>query len=78
MHRAVQGVTVTFGAGGFKAAAVTMFRTGYGAAPVEAAELYVTFDRPFAFAARHRPSGLVLLAGWVAEPEEWPREVPET
>ena len=27
-----------------------------------------TFDRPFAYLARHRPSGLILIAGWVADP----------
>lgn len=31
--------------------------------------IVATFDRPFGFVAMHRPTGLVLLAGWVAEPE---------
>ncbi|MFC7244247.1 hypothetical protein ACFQO7_17370 [Catellatospora aurea] len=31
--------------------------------------LGVEFDRPFGFVVRHRPSGLVLLAGWVTEPD---------
>ena len=34
-------------------------RTGYGR------------DRPFGFFASHRASGLVLAAGWVAEPEQY-------
>ncbi|GGV14111.1 hypothetical protein GCM10010182_38300 [Actinomadura cremea] len=36
--------------------------------------LDVTFDRPFGFLARHRPTGLVLLAGWVADPDPWPED----
>jgi hypothetical protein len=32
----------------------------------------VTFDRPFGFLAVHRPTSLVLVAGWIAEPEPWP------
>jgi hypothetical protein len=28
----------------------------------------VTFDRPFGFLAVHRPTGLVVVAGWVAAP----------
>jgi hypothetical protein len=30
----------------------------------------VRFDRPFGFLAVDRPTGLVLLAGWVDDPEE--------
>ena len=32
--------------------------------------LIVTFDRPFAYYAVHRPTGLILVAGWVTEPAE--------
>jgi hypothetical protein len=31
--------------------------------------IMATFDRPFGFVGVHRPTGLVLVAGWVAEPE---------
>ena len=29
----------------------------------------MSFDRPFAYYAVHRDSGLILVAGWVSEPE---------
>ena len=29
----------------------------------------ITFDKPFVFALRHRPTGLVLMAGYVGEPK---------
>ncbi|RSN52095.1 serpin family protein [Actinomadura sp. WAC 06369] len=69
-----QDVHATFTAEGFTAAAVTAFAAVAGAAPPqsEAPVLSAGFDRPFGFLARHRPTGLVLVAGWVAEPEEWP------
>jgi hypothetical protein len=31
-------------------------------------EIRVELDRPFGFFASHRTSGLILAAGWVAEP----------
>ncbi|MFI0353190.1 serpin family protein [Actinomadura sp. 9N407] len=71
-----QDVNATFTAEGFKAAAVTAFAVAAGGAPsgAEAPMLAAVFDRPFGFLARHRPTGLVLVAGWVAEPAEWSRE----
>ncbi|MEV5824418.1 serpin family protein [Spirillospora sp. NPDC052242] len=71
-----QDVNATFTAEGFKAAAVTAFGVAAGSAPPEreAPVLSVVFDRPFGFLARHRPTGLALVAGWVAEPEEWPED----
>jgi hypothetical protein len=39
--------------------------------------VWVAFDRPFGFAAVHRPTGLVLVAGWVAAPMDWPDQLPE-
>ncbi|WP_218040456.1 serpin family protein [Actinomadura sp. WMMB 499] len=71
-----QDVTATFSARGFKAAAVTAFAAVAGAAPPQgkAPMLDVAFDRPFGFLARHRPTGLVLLAGWVADPDPWPED----
>ncbi|MFD0901270.1 serpin family protein [Actinomadura sediminis] len=71
-----QDVNAAFTAEGFKAAAVTAFGVAAGSAPPqdEAPVLSAVFDRPFGFLARHRPTGLVLVAGWVAEPEEWPED----
>ncbi|WP_171064404.1 serpin family protein [Actinomadura soli] len=70
--QAAQDATATFSAEGFKAAAVTAIGAVPTGAPMaEARVLNVTFDRPFGFLAWHRPTGLVLLAGWVAEPEDW-------
>ncbi|MFC4053904.1 serpin family protein [Actinomadura syzygii] len=71
--QAVQDVNATFSAEGFRAAAVTAMSVALMGFPMaEARVLDVRFDRPFGFFARHRPSGLVLLAGWVAEPQDWP------
>ncbi|TYB48486.1 serpin family protein [Actinomadura chibensis] len=71
--QAVQDVNAAFSAEGFRAAAVTAMSAAVMGAPMaEARALDVRFDRPFGFFARHRPSGLVLLAGWVAEPRDWP------
>ena len=32
----------------------------------------IAFDKPFVFALRHRPTGLVLMAGYVGEPKPMP------
>ncbi|WUI00459.1 serpin family protein [Spirillospora sp. NBC_00431] len=70
--QAAQDVNATFSAEGFKAAAITAMEIVAAGAPMaEAQVLNVTFDRPFGFLTWHRPTGLVLLAGWVAEPEDW-------
>ena len=65
-----QTITASFSAEGFEAAAVTAFEMTAGSAPPdrEARHVAVGFDRPFGFLAVHRASGLVLAAGWVAEP----------
>ncbi|MFI0370231.1 serpin family protein [Actinomadura sp. 1N219] len=77
--QAAQDATATFSAEGFRAAAVTAMSAVPSAAPMaEAKVLNVTFDRPFGFLAWHRPTGLVLLAGWVAEPEDWTPPAPAT
>ena len=71
-----QEINAAFTAEGFKAAAVTAMSMDVTGAPMnEAYFLSVAFNRPFGFLARHRPTGLVLLAGWVAEPEDWPEDV---
>ncbi|BAJ27391.1 MULTISPECIES: serpin family protein [Kitasatospora] len=70
--RAGQAATAEFSAAGFEAGAVTELEVPRGASgssarfPVRWAR--AAFDRPFAFLAVHRPTGLVLIAGWVAEP----------
>jgi serine protease inhibitor len=67
-----QEAMARFGATGFEASAVTavMMATGFiQHDPVRS--LAVSFDRPFGFAARSRTTGLVLVAGWVTDPEPW-------
>ncbi|RAJ31959.1 serine protease inhibitor [Kitasatospora sp. SolWspMP-SS2h] len=70
--QARQAAVAEFGAEGFEAGAVTavaMTRSGIGAPPgLRVRRATARYDRPFAFLAVHRPSGLVLVAGWVAEP----------
>ncbi|THV30895.1 serpin family protein [Glycomyces paridis] len=73
VSQARQTCKAVFSATGFEAAAVTaiaMARAA-GAPRLDHRHLRATirFDRPFAYLARHRPTGLVLVAGWVAEPE---------
>ncbi|BCJ74984.1 hypothetical protein CS0771_45280 [Catellatospora sp. IY07-71] len=66
---AAQDLTASFTAEGFEAAVVTAFGMRAGSAPPSGRPLQVRLllDRPFGFVARHRPSGLVLVAGWVAQ-----------
>ncbi len=71
VDRAAQHARARFTRGGFEAAAVTavsMTRAIAYVHPHATTELTVTFDRPFGFLAVHRPTGLVVVAGWVAEP----------
>ncbi|MDW6065103.1 hypothetical protein SAZ11_53715 [Streptomyces sp. FXJ1.4098] len=72
---AKQSATATFGALGFRAAAVTAMAAAPGGVPPtpphRAQLVHARFDRPFGFLAVHRASGLVLMAGWVGEPEEY-------
>ncbi|MFJ4890006.1 serpin family protein [Streptomyces sp. NPDC088788] len=72
VRQAVQAMTATFGARGFRSAAVTAFgavAAGPTVRPYRAREITVRFDRPFGFLALHRTSRLVLNAGWVTEPD---------
>lgn len=67
-----QTAVATFSATGFEAAAVSALamRVGSAMRPMrrkQVTELVV--DRPFGFLAVHRPTGLVLVAGWVADPK---------
>ncbi|MEU6859209.1 serpin family protein [Glycomyces sp. NPDC046736] len=75
VSQAKQTCVASFDATGFDAAAVTGFGMAFmGGLPPEPEQTHrhvkavVSFDRPFAYLARHRPTGLVLVAGWVAEP----------
>ncbi|MGW2008308.1 serpin family protein [Streptomyces nigrescens] len=67
-----QTATATFGALGFRAAAVTVMPVAAGSVPppppYRALRISARYDRPFGFLAVHRASGLVLVAGWVATP----------
>lgn len=68
---AAQNVRARFTREGFEAAAVTATRMVRAVAfqrPHSTVETAVTFDRPFGFLAVHRPTGLVVVAGWVARP----------
>ncbi|MDN3242410.1 serpin family protein [Glycomyces tritici] len=71
--QAKQTATAVFSATGFEAAAVTAIAMTRAAGFVKPKHRHVRasirFDRPFAYLARHRPSGLVLIAGWVDKPE---------
>ena len=73
VQQARQDAVASFTAVGFRAAAVTAVSVMAGAAmPLhlhEVRSVSVDVDRPFGFVAVHRPTGLVLVAGWVTEPE---------
>lgn len=75
VQAAAQNATASFSAEGFVAAAVTAIAWMAGAAmPSQTAkQLTASFDRPFGFVAVHRSTGLVLVCGWVDEPEDYPR-----
>lgn len=72
VSQAKQDAKARFTQEGFIAAAVTDVAMLAGArfAPAVAEVKRITFevDRPFGYAAVHRPSGLVLVAGWVETP----------
>ncbi|MBB5915797.1 hypothetical protein BJY24_004709 [Nocardia transvalensis] len=68
---AAQDALARFTREGFEAAAVTavaMARAAGVPRPRRVTEISATFDRPFGFLAVHRPTGLVIVAGWVADP----------
>ncbi|TJZ57496.1 serpin family protein [Streptomyces piniterrae] len=75
-----QAATATFGPLGFRAAAVTPVAMNVAGAPQippnEARLVSARFDRPFGFLAVHRASGLVLVAGWVTDPDGWDHSRP--
>ncbi|WP_051393261.1 serpin family protein [Glycomyces arizonensis] len=74
VSQARQRCVAAFSATGFEAAAVTaMAMARMGGVAMKTVhwhrEASIDFDRPFAYLARHRPSGLILVGGWVDEPE---------
>jgi Serpin (serine protease inhibitor) len=74
LGQARQDVVAEFTEEGFKAAAVTVMAGMAAAAlhrppPHEARLTTISYTRPHGFAAVHRDSGLVLVAGWVAKPD---------
>ena len=75
VQAAAQDATASFSAEGFVAAAVTAMAMMAGAAMPRgtAKQLTASFDRPFGFVAVDRSTGLVLICGWVEEPENYPR-----
>ncbi|WP_194909366.1 serpin family protein [Catenulispora rubra] len=71
VNQALQDAVAEFSATGFRAAAVTAIGMFGAAMPRQRYQLRhvaVAFDRPFAYYAVHRDSGLILVAGWVSEP----------
>ncbi|MET7424158.1 serpin family protein [Dactylosporangium sp. NPDC005555] len=69
-----QQALASFTALGFRAATVTalaMYPLAYRPPSARKLRVTVTFDRPFGYFAVHRPTGLVLIAGWVTAPADW-------
>ncbi len=74
VNQARQSCTAAFSAFGFEAAAVTAFGIDWMGFEEPAPQTHrhryaqVTFDRPFAYLAVHRSTGLILVAGWIDDP----------
>lgn len=81
VSQARQTAMAVFAADGFEAAAVTALGAVAGGMPSvpprRVKQVRVEFDRPFGFLAVHRTSGLIVAAGWVAEPEQCPTSAEE-
>ncbi|MEV7534101.1 serpin family protein [Streptomyces hydrogenans] len=78
VRQAGQAARARFTEDGFEAAAVTALHAVAGGcaprAPYQIRRVSLEVDRPFGFLAVHRTSRLVLSAGWVADPVEYPRD----
>jgi serine protease inhibitor len=78
--QARQEARAIFTATGFDAAAVTATAIALSAPPALTTtrlQIRLTFDRPFGFIASPRDTDVVLIAGWVAQPEDYrQRELP--
>ncbi|MET8967437.1 serpin family protein [Streptomyces hydrogenans] len=76
IRQAGQAARARFTGEGFEAAAVTALHAVAGGcaprAPYRIRRVSLEVDRPFGFLAVHRTSRLVLSAGWVADPVEYP------
>ncbi|WP_232660557.1 serpin family protein [Pseudonocardia sp. TRM90224] len=73
VKKGAQDIVVAFSATGFEAAAVSAFGMIGGGMPEFSHRMRlveVSFDRPFGFIAVHRPTGLVVVAGWVGTAPE--------
>ncbi|MFE3443235.1 serpin family protein [Nocardia sp. NPDC059180] len=83
VEQGVQDVLARFMRDGFEAAAVTAISMDVRGMPPPPTEHRIkvytaTFDRPFGFLAVHRPTGLAIVAGWIAtRPPEPPPTRPE-
>jgi len=67
IDQARQAVMARFSATAFEAAAVTSIAMAAGSAPTPGAKaLLVSLEQPFGFIALHRPTGVPVVAGWVA------------
>jgi serine protease inhibitor len=80
VSEAAQSAFAKFTATGFEGAAVTAIFTRAVSRrlhPTVSRQVHVTFDRPFAFVALHRPSRLAIMCGWVAEGERWHKTAPD-
>jgi len=73
IDQAGQSACARFHRLGFDAAALVTIGFGLGIDDIELRTVKVIemlFDRPFGFLAVHRPTGLVLFAGWVTNPAD--------
>ena len=73
VDQAAQQVLARFFATGFEAAAVTSvgMRASAMSRPGQTRVVSVRLDRPFGFAAVHRPTGVPVVAGWIADVPEF-------
>lgn len=69
LSQAVQAVALRWDEAGTEAAAATGFATTRSLSAADDGPFSLRFDRPFAFALLHRPSGAILLAGVVNAPK---------
>lgn len=70
VQKVVQEVVAEFSAEGFRAGAMTVAAVlaGAGIPDGNCKTVSIIHDRPFGFLAVHRPTQLVLFAGWIATP----------
>jgi serine protease inhibitor len=69
VDQAAQEVVARFFATGFEAAAITSvgMRASAMSRPAQTQVVTVRLDRPFGFAAVHHPTGVPVVAGWIAD-----------